>query len=82
MKAYLKFRERETSHTIIIPDRMDPKGGYPKMKPCSDVDEKTRSKFIGRVNKNTAVSTLRSSLSVGRAVYTRQYAYMNMHNHT
>ena len=33
------------------------------MKPCSDVDEKTRSKFIGRVHKNTAVSTLRFSLS-------------------
>ena len=25
---------------------------YPKMKPCSDFDEKTRSKFIGRVHKN------------------------------
>ena len=25
------------------------------MKPCSDVDEKTRLKFIGRVHKNTAV---------------------------
>ena len=39
------------------------KGGYPKMKPCSDVNEKTRSKFIGRVHKNTAVSSLRNSLS-------------------
>ena len=35
------------------------------MKPCSDVDEKTRSKFIGRVHKNMAVSTLRSSLTTG-----------------
>ena len=36
------------------------------MKPCSDVDEKTRSKFIGRVHKNTAVSTLRCSLTHDR----------------
>ena len=34
------------------------KGGYLKLKPCSDVDEKTQSKFIGCVRKNTAVSTL------------------------
>ena len=39
------------------------KGGYPKLKPCSDVDEKTQSKFIGCVHKNTAVSTLRCSLT-------------------
>jgi hypothetical protein len=37
------------------------KGGYLKLKPCSDVDEKTQSKFIGFVRKNTAVSTLRNS---------------------
>ena len=44
------------------------KGGYPKLKPCSDVNEKTQSKFIGCVHKNTAVSTLRFSLNHGLSV--------------
>ena len=29
---------------------------YPKLKPCSDVEKKTQSKFIGCVHKNTSVS--------------------------
>ena len=38
-------------------------GGYPKLKPCSDVDdEKTQSKFIGFVKK--AVSKLTHSLMI------------------
>ena len=39
------------------------KGGYPKMKPCSDVDDKMPSKCIGCVPKNNAVTTLSCSLN-------------------
>ena len=46
----------------LVEDERARKVPSAKLKPCSDVDEKTQSKFIGCVHKNTAVSTLRFSL--------------------